>query len=63
MIKHVRTFPWAEAPPEFRQPFGRRRRGWIAHVPEGCTAPKVRWDKVIEEDLDGGGKVLAGDDR
>ena len=61
-MSHVRINPWADAPIEQRRPFGRRRRQWLAHVPEGCDLGEVNWVKRMEATLDDGSTVIAGNE-
>ena len=58
-MSHIRIFPWSQAPMEFRRPFGRKRRQWLAYVPRGCEMGEVNWRNRIETTLDGA-TLIAG---
>ena len=61
-MSHVRINPWKDAPVEQRRPFGRKRRQWVAHVPDGCDLGDVNWERRLEATLDDGSTVVAGTD-
>ena len=61
-MSHVRINPWAEAPIEQRRQFGRNRRRWIAHVPEGYDLGEVDWVRCLEVTLDDGSTLIAGNE-
>ncbi len=61
-MSHVRINPWAEAPIGQRRAFGRKRRQWIAHIPEGCELGEVNWEKRLTATLDDGSMLIAGNE-
>ncbi len=61
-MSHIRIYRWADAPKHLRAPFSRKRRQWIAHIPQGGVFAIKTWIRILEEELEDGSKVVAGNE-